>query len=74
MIKAYGNRKVYFIFSKKDTSSIEALHQASQLMHFHPRKLKVSCADLESETKDEMTFLVERSKGAYWCVSRKGKA
>ena len=72
MIKAYAtNKKVYYIFDKKTTSSKEALKQAAADMHFKPDKLKLTCADKESETRTDMTFLVERSKGAYWCVSRK---
>ena len=48
MIKAYAtNRKVYYIFDKKTTSSKEALKQAAADMKFSPLKLKVSSADID---------------------------
>lgn len=72
MIKAYGtDRKVYYIFDKKTTSSPNALKEAAADMHFSPTKLKLTSADKDSETKTEITFTVERSKGAFWCVSRR---
>jgi hypothetical protein len=72
MIKAYAsNRKVYYIFDKKETSSKEALKQAAADMKFSPLKLKVSSADIDSEDKSTITYTVERSKGAFWCVSRR---
>lgn len=72
MIKAYAtNRKVYYIFDKKTTSAPNALKEAAADMHFKPSKLKLSSAEKESETRTDMTFLVERKSGAYWCVSRK---
>lgn len=72
MIKAYAtNRKVYYLFSKKDTSSPKALKAAAADMHFSPTKLKLSSAEKESETRTEITFLVERKSGSYWCVSRR---
>ena len=72
MIKAYGtDRRVYYLFDKKTTSGPQALKLAAADMHFKPSQMKLTSADKESENRTEMTFLVERKNGAYWCVSRR---
>lgn len=72
MIRAYGeNRKVYVIIPK-GISKDQAIKAAAVELHEKPNNLEISFADKESETKDEMTFLVERKRGQFYCVSRKG--
>lgn len=72
MLRAYGEkRRVYVIIPKEKIKRDQALKMAAVELHEKADSLEISFATLYSTTDEEMTFLVERKSGQFWCVSRK---
>ncbi len=73
MLRAYGEkRRVYVIIPKEKIKKDQALKMAAVVLHEKVDSLEISFARLYSTTDEDMTFLVERKSGQFWCVSRKG--
>ena len=73
MLRAYGEkRRVYVIIPKEKIKKDQALKMAAVELHEKVDSLEISFATLYSTTDEDMTFLVERKSGQFWCISRKG--